>query len=97
MEAFRIYFRLLSMADAKGSSKPSWQTPAEYRETLELLFPDAPVKMATAAFDRACYGHMPATEQDIAYMTSALDRVAAEDEYKHSRRKKMRDVLFGER
>ena len=97
VEAFRIYFRLLSMADAKGSSKPSWQTPAEYRENLELLFPDAPVQMATAAFDRACYGHMPATEQDIAFMTSALDRVAAEDEYKHSRRKKMRDVLFGER
>ncbi len=97
VEVFRIYFRLLSMAAARGSPRPSWQTNEEYQETLGFLFPDAPVQMATAAFNRACYGHHPATEQEIAHMNSALDRLAREDEFQRSRRKRVREVLFGRR
>ncbi len=72
VEAFRIYFRLLSKAARMGHPRTEWQTPREYQGTLQRLLPDEPVELATNAFIRACYGHIPATNQEIEKMASAL-------------------------
>jgi hypothetical protein len=72
VEVFRIYFRLLSKAARIGHPRTEWQTPKEYQGALERLLPDAPVELATNAFIRACYGHIPATNQEIEKIASAL-------------------------
>ncbi|MBI4298724.1 MAG: DUF4129 domain-containing protein [Chloroflexi bacterium] len=81
-EVFRIYFRLLYLAAARDSPKPVWQTPGEYKITLEVLFPRMPVQLATTAFNRACYGYHPASEEEIRQLQEALRET--EDEAKKS-------------
>ena len=82
-EVFRIYFRLLNLAEIVGSPKPTSATPAEYEGTLKSLFPQVPVQLATTAFNRACYGHLPATEEEIDRLQVALNWV--EDQVKKAR------------
>ena len=75
VEALRIYYDLLSLAERKGYSKEPHQTPAEFQQTLEVLFPRELVRMATECFDRACYGHHAATDEQIAQMRSSLRNI----------------------
>ena len=77
VEVFRVYFRLLTLAEGRGHPRPPHQTPAEYQRTLEQIFPRDLVRRATAAFVRACYGHHPAPRQQIEEMRASLEQLAA--------------------
>ena len=78
VDVFRIYFGMLMLAEDRGRPRPRSQTPIEYQSSLEGMFPRNLVRNVTAAFNRACYGHQPATRAEIAEMRGALERVAAE-------------------
>ena len=78
VDVFRIYFGLLVMADERGFPRPATQTPAEYQDTLEEIFPRALVRSITAAFVKACYGHHAAPRPEIDEMRLSLDRLVAE-------------------
>ncbi len=68
----RMYYDLLTLAKEKGYPRPPNATPGEFQGTLERIFPVSLVRMATAAFNRACYGYHPATEEEIGQMQSAF-------------------------
>ena len=78
IDVFRIYFGMLVLAEKKGFPKPPSETPTEYQNTLENILPHNLVRTATSAFVRACYGHCPATSEQIAEMQTTLEQVAAE-------------------
>ena len=78
VDVFRIYFGMLMLAEDRGHPRPPNQTPTEYQSSLESVFPRNVVRMITAAFNRACYGHQPATGAEIDQMRGALERAAAE-------------------
>lgn len=77
VDVFRIYFGMLGVAETKGFRRPSNQTPNEYRSALSRVFPDRIARMATAAFNRACYGRRPASRGQIEEMREVLERVAS--------------------
>ena len=77
VEVFRVYFRLLTLAEDRGHPRPPHQTPDEYQGVLEQIFPRDLVRGATAAFVRACYGHHPASRQQIEEMRASLEQLAA--------------------
>ena len=69
--ALRVYYDLLTMADDSGLKRRPHNTAVEFQGTLEGLFPTRLVRLATVAFDRACYGdHSPADEQITEMRTS---------------------------
>ena len=74
VEVFRIYFGMLSAAESKGMPRRGYQTPDEYRATLDRVFPRQLVRTVTAAFNRACYGRRPASEERIAEMREMLEQ-----------------------
>ena len=65
VEALRIYYQLLTLAEAKGIARPPWETPVEFQAKLEAIFPHRLVRMATAAFNRACYGYHPSSAEHL--------------------------------
>ena len=73
VDVFRIYFGMLSIAESRGQPRLEFQTPGEYRRALLRVMPDRLVDMATAAFDRACYGRLPSTTEEIAEMRRMLE------------------------
>lgn len=75
-DMFRIYFGMLSLAEERGFPRPASKTPREYQGTLEGLFPQDLVRGATAAFNRACYGHRAPPREQIDEMRLALDQLA---------------------
>jgi len=77
VDALRIYYDLLIMAEGKGSGRPSHETPTEFQSTLERIFPRNLVRMATNAFNRALYGRHPASEDQIAQMRSSVKNIKA--------------------
>ena len=72
IDVLRIYYELLDKAERRGVSRPSNETTTEFQKTLEALFPGGLVRMATEAFNRACYGHYPAHQTLINQMRSDL-------------------------
>ena len=70
--ALRIYYDLLAMAEEKGHVRRPNETATEFQTTMERIFPEGLVRMSTAAFNRACYGFLPATEEQISQMRSSL-------------------------
>ena len=79
VDVFRIYFAMLVMAEEKGYPRPRTATPVEYQRTLETILPARLVRMATAAFVRACYGHHPAPPEQIEEMRVSLEQLSAGD------------------
>ena len=77
VDVFRIYFGMLTVAETKGFRRPSNQTPNEYRSALARVFPGRIARMATEAFNRACYGRRPASRGQIKEMQEVLERVAS--------------------
>ncbi|HBD83022.1 MAG TPA: hypothetical protein DC056_03325, partial [Dehalococcoidia bacterium] len=65
VDVFRMYFGMLMLAEDQGHPRPAHQTPSEYQSTLERIFPQRIVRMVTEAFNRACYGHTPASRAQI--------------------------------
>lgn len=78
VDVFRIYFGMLMLAEDKGHPRPTSQTPSEYQSTLEEILPQRLVRMITHAFNRACYGHRPASRAQIDEMRQGLDQANAD-------------------
>ena len=76
VDVFRIYFGMLTIAESRGEPRRLSQTPSEHRSALGRVFPERFVEMATAAFNRACYGRRPATREQIDEMQQLLERTA---------------------
>lgn len=76
-DVFRIYFGLLVLAEDRGLSRGAAETPIEYQRKLESVFPGDLVRRVTAAFNRACYGHHPATRDQIEEMRSSVERLGS--------------------
>ncbi len=74
VDVFRIYFGMLRIAESRGAPRPRDRTPSEYRATLSGVFPERLANMATAAFNRACYGRRAASAEEISEMRQALER-----------------------
>lgn len=75
IQALRIYYEILSLAEQKGHHRPSHETATEFQSTLENVFPGNLVRMATEAFNRAFYGNHPASMEQIAQMRSSLANI----------------------
>ena len=73
VDAIRIYYRLLTLARRRGFDRQPSQTAAEYQQTLAQLFPKDLVRMATEAFDRACYGDEPASAERLVAMRGLME------------------------
>ena len=73
VEAFRIYYRLLTRANAKGVVRAPSETVVEYQGSLETVFPERLVRMATEAFNGACYGDRPASPEQIGEMRLLME------------------------
>ena len=77
VEAFEIYYRLLGAAERKGVHRQGSESPLEFEGRLGPLFAPGLVTKATAAFNRACYGNLPPSESDLAYLRDAMSGGAA--------------------
>ena len=75
-DVFRIYFGMLMLSEQRGNPRHFSQTPVEFQPTLERILPQRLVQMATRAFIRACYGHHPASTEQVAEMRDELERAA---------------------
>ena len=73
VDVFRVYFGMINHAESKGLVRRGEQTPSEFQSALEEIFPQKLVDMATAAFNRACYGRRPASTDQIAEMRQLLE------------------------
>ena len=73
VDVFRVYFGMLNAAESHGLPRRDEQTPTEYQSTLEAVFPQRLVRMATAAFNRACYGRRPSSREEVAEMREMLE------------------------
>ena len=77
VEALRIYYSLVATAEKRGFRRSPHETATEFQRTLEGVFPRDLVRMSTAAFNRAFYGHHPATDEEVAHMRSSLKGLAS--------------------
>ena len=76
VEALRIYYRLLTLAEMGGVARSPAETSSEFQSKLESMFPPRLVRMATAAFDRACYGGQPCPEAELGEMRASVQGLA---------------------
>ena len=74
VDVFRIYFGMLTIAESRGEPRRTFQTPSENQAMLSRVLPARLVEMATAAFNRACYGRQPATTEQIVEMQQLLEQ-----------------------
>ena len=72
VDVLRLYYGLLVAAERKGFRRGPYETASEFQRSLAVVFPPDLVRMATAAFDRALYGHHPASDEQIAHMRQSL-------------------------
>ena len=75
VDVFRIYFGMLSVAEERGFRRPSNHTPSEHSSALARVFPGRIARLATEAFNRACYGRRPASREQIDEMREVLEQV----------------------
>ena len=72
VEALRLYYQMLTTAEQNEVSRPDHYTPDEFRGNLRSVFPNELVEPATDAFNRAHYGDIPATNEEITQMRAAF-------------------------
>ncbi len=77
VSALRMYYELLTVAEENDIRRGAPDTASEFRPTLRKMFPTGLVEAATSAFNRALYGHHPASEEDVAEMRSMFDAVVS--------------------
>jgi hypothetical protein len=64
LEVLQIYYDLLYAAEDRGVVRSPGETPTEFREKLEKVFPARLVHLATEAFVLVCYGrHTPSASR----------------------------------
>ncbi len=73
VEALRIYYKMLNTAHEMGLGRHRNQTPREYANTLDKIYPKQLVSMATTAFIWACYGDYPANQEQLSEITSSIN------------------------
>ena len=78
VEALRLYYQMLTTAEQNAVARPDHYTPTEFRGDLRSVFPNELVEPATDAFNRAHYGDIPATNEEITQMRAAF-RVEREE------------------
>ena len=78
VEALRLYYQMLTTAEQNEVARPDHYTPNEFRRDLRSVFPNELVEPATDAFNRAQYGDIPATNEEITQMRAAF-RVEREE------------------
>ncbi len=93
VDVFRVYFGMLTLAEDKGEPRLADQTPSEYRNTLESIFSTRLVRLATTAFIRACYGHHPASREQIEDMRASLEQEVSEVKKEMSKESGIRGKL----
>ena len=72
VEALRLYYQMLTTAEQNQVARPEHYTPNEFRGDLRSVFPNELVDPATEAFNRAHYGDIPASNEEIMQMRSAF-------------------------
>ena len=77
VEVLRIYYQLLTAAEERGVGRRSHETVSEFEKRLRDVFPQDLVNMVTKAFDRAFYGHYPASEEQISRLRTSLGELMA--------------------
>lgn len=77
VDVFRIYFGMLEVAEERGFRRSSNQTPNEHLSAMARVFPSRIARLATEAFNRACYGRRPASRAQINEMREVLEQVAS--------------------
>ena len=75
VDALRMYYRLLTIGEKKGVARSPSETPTEFQGKLEKIFPPDLVSMVTAAFDRACYGYHPSSEEHLGQMRALFEQL----------------------
>ena len=76
VDVMRLYYDLLTLADKRGLRRRSHETATEFQQKLESVFPRDLVRMTTEAFNRAFYGHHPASGEQIERMRSYMNGLA---------------------
>lgn len=74
VEVFRIYYSLLATAERAGVCRMNSESPSEFEGKLKSLFQQQLVRKATTAFNRACYGHLPTSEKDLADLHTLMSQ-----------------------
>ena len=72
VEALRLYYQMLTTAEQNEVVRPDHSTPNEFRRDMRRVFPNELVEPATDAFNRAQYGDIPATSEEIATMRASF-------------------------
>ena len=72
VEALRLYYQMLTTAEQNEVARPDHYTPDEFRRDLRRVFPSELVGPATDAFNRAQYGDIPATTEEITKMRASF-------------------------
>lgn len=72
VEALRLYYQMLTTAEQNEVPRPDHYTPNEFRGDLKSVFPNELVEPATEAFNRAHYGDIPATSEEITQMRASF-------------------------
>ncbi len=72
VEALRLYYQMITTAEQNEVARPEHYTPNEFRRGLRSVFPNELVDPATEAFNRAQYGDIPATNEEIAKMRASF-------------------------
>ncbi|MDE2824204.1 MAG: DUF4129 domain-containing protein, partial [Chloroflexota bacterium] len=72
VEALRLYYQMLTTAEQNEVPRPDHYTPNEFRRDLRRVFPNELVEPATEAFNRAQYGDIPSSGEEITKMRAAF-------------------------
>lgn len=72
VEALKLYYQMLTTAERNEVPRPQHQTPTEFRSGLRTVFLNELVEPATEAFNRANYGGIPSSDDEIAKMRSSF-------------------------
>ena len=72
VEALRLYYQMITTAEQNEVARPEHYTPNEFRGDLRRVFPSELVGPATDAFNRAQYGDIPSTSEEITEMRASF-------------------------
>ena len=72
VNVLRAYYDLLSLAEKRGFTRHLFKTPIELQPDLEQLLPQRLVRVVTSAFNRAYYGNIPSSPEQITEMRSFI-------------------------
>lgn len=72
VEALKLYYQMITTAEQNDVRRSKHLTPKEFRSDLRKVFANELVEPATEAFNRAQYGDIPSTDDEITKMRSSF-------------------------